>query len=69
MILKSQIWETWISYNRSHPLLIKVCEQLGEKANGRFADLKIVEIPDGIEYEIDEYDGLESIHEKHQSWS
>ena len=43
-------------------------ETLGEKANTRFSDLKIVEIPDGVDYEIDEYDGIESIHEKHRSW-
>ena len=29
---------------------------------------KIIEIPDDIEWEIDNYDGIESIHEKHRSW-
>lgn len=49
--------------------LIKVIESLGsEKASGRFAKLKIVEIPDGVDYQIDEYDGLETIHEKHREW-
>jgi hypothetical protein len=37
-------------------------------ASGRHAQLVIVEIPDDIEWEIDEYDGVESIHEKHRSW-
>lgn len=54
--------------DRSDPILIQVVEQLGEKANGKYSSLKIVEIPDGVEYEIDEYDGSESIHEKHRSW-
>jgi len=62
-------WETWIDDNRTHPLLIRVVKELKKKANGRCAELKIVEIPDGVEYEIDEYDGLESIHEKHRSWN
>lgn len=54
--------------DRSNPNLVKVVEELGEKANGRYADLIVVEIPDGIEYEIDEYDGQETIREKHRSW-
>lgn len=55
--------------DRSNSLLIQVVEELGDEANGDYAKLKIVEIPDGTEYEIDEYDGMESIEEKHRSWS
>jgi hypothetical protein len=54
--------------DRADANLIQVIEELGVKAAGGFADLKIVEIPDGTNYEIDEYDGMESIHEVHQSW-
>jgi len=53
---------------RTCPLLVRVVEEMGEKANGRFAKLEIIEIPDDIKFEIDEYDGFESIHEKHRSW-
>ena len=53
---------------RDDPDLIKVIEKLGKKANNQFSDLKIVEIPDGTEYIIDEYDGLEHIAEKHKTW-
>lgn len=55
--------------NRSDTDLIKTIEELGDTANGSCAELKIVQIPDGIEYEIDEYDGNESIHEAHRSWN
>jgi hypothetical protein len=55
-------------FKRDDPILIKVIEELGEKANGRFAELKIVEIPDNVDWEIDEYDGNETIDEVHKSW-
>ena len=48
--------------------LIEVVKKLGNKANGRCAELKIVEITDGVEWEISEYDGLETVEEKHRSW-
>lgn len=53
---------------RDDPLLVQVVEELGDKASGTCAELRVVEIPDGIDYEIDEYDGLERIREKHRSW-
>jgi hypothetical protein len=53
---------------RNDPFLIKVIEELGDKANGKHCKLKIVEIPDGVDWEIDEYDGLEKISEKHRIW-
>ena len=40
-----------------------------EKANGNHADLKIVEIPANVEWQIDEYDGAEWVSEKHRTWS
>lgn len=60
--------ETGSALDRADPNLVKVVKELGKKANGKFADLKIVTIPDGVDFEIDKYDGLESIHEKHRSW-
>jgi hypothetical protein len=53
---------------RHDPKLIQVVEELGDKANGAHARLSIVTIPDGTDYEIDEYDGNEHIAEKHQTW-
>ena len=60
----------WRSENelRCHPDLIACIESLGSKANSRFADLKVVEIPDDVEWKIEEYDGLEHIAEKHRTW-
>lgn len=55
--------------DRSDPDLAAVVEELGDKASGPFAALHVVEIPDGVDYEVDEYDGVESIHEKHRRWA
>lgn len=54
---------------RNDPILIQVVEELGDEANGRCATLKIVEIPDGVQWEIEEYDGVEWIAEVHRTWS
>jgi hypothetical protein len=54
--------------SRSDPILVQVVEQLGKKANTSYSTLKIVEIPDGINWHIEEYDGMESVNEDHRSW-
>lgn len=46
---------------RHDPVLVRVVEELGERAFGPYSALRIVELPDGTEYRIDEYDGLESV--------
>lgn len=63
--------QTWYDRDvaRDDPVLIQVVEELGEKANNRFSELKIVEIPDDVEWEIAEYDGNEWVAEKHRTWS
>ncbi len=48
--------------------LIKVVEELGEDADGRFAELTIVEIPDDVEWDIYDYDGVEHVYDKHRVW-
>jgi hypothetical protein len=54
--------------DRADPDLVAVVEKLGDKANGWAADLKVVDIPDKVKYIIDDYDGVESIHEAHEIW-
>lgn len=57
------------SRDRANPLLVRVVEEMGsEAASGACAELKIVEVPDGVAWEISEYDGNETIHEQHRTW-
>lgn len=53
---------------RADPRLIEVIEKLGDKANGVHAEIRIAEVPDDIEWEFDEYDGIETVREKGRSW-
>lgn len=53
---------------RADPELVAAVEKLGVAANGDFADLRVVEIPDDVEWEIVESDGLEHVAEKHRKW-
>jgi len=52
---------------RDDPVLIQVIEQLGEKANTRYSSLKVIEIPDDVEWHIHEYDGMEHVAENHRT--
>lgn len=61
------------SYNnrekvRTDKLLVECVETLGENANGSCAELKVVKVPDGTNFVIEEYDGLEHIAESHRTW-
>ena len=55
---------------RAHPALIAAIEKVGVKAASGFsAELKIVEVPDGTNWEINEYDGLETVRQRSQEWN
>lgn len=54
--------------DREDKTLIEVVEELGEKSNSPFSSLVVVEIPDDLEYVIDDYDGIETLHQKVQEW-
>jgi hypothetical protein len=53
---------------RDDLILVSVVEDLGEMANGEFAQLEVIEIPDDIEWTISDYDGIETVEEAHRSW-
>ena len=55
--------------SRDDPVLVEVVEHLGSAANGDYADLKVVEIPEGVDWYVEDYDGVEHIAERHRTWS
>lgn len=61
---------TWDRSNRTDPKLIMLIEEKGSDwVSDRHANLKIVEIPDDVDWQIEEYDGMEWIAEVHRTWS
>lgn len=65
-------WGECMFYDRDLPrddvLLVQIVEEMGAAANGSAADLHVVEIPDGVAWEIAEYDGNEHVAERHRTW-
>lgn len=65
---------TWDEYGHADSIarddirLIAAVEELQEIANGLDAELKVVEIPDGVKWEIDASDGMEWVAEMHRIW-
>jgi len=53
---------------RAHPDIVAVVEELGDAVNGAMSKLKVVEIPDKIEWTIQEHGGKEWVAEKHRVW-
>ena len=54
---------------RANPQLAAVVEKLGvRRATADGLSLKIVEIPDDVEWAVYDFDGREEVHEVHRVW-
>jgi len=53
---------------RDDEKLVQVVEELRAAANGHAAELKVVEIPDGVQWVIDKAEGVEHVSEVHRTW-
>lgn len=53
---------------RDNPVLVRLVEEMGEDADGVYAALKVVEIPDEVNWCIENYDGMEWVAERHRTW-
>lgn len=64
--------DDWVSFDdsqRANVHLVRVVEELGAAAAGSsYSDLKIVDVPDDVEWTIEEYDGIEWVAEVHRTW-
>jgi len=54
--------------SRTDTRLVECVEKLAEKANGAHANLKVIDIPDDIKWNIETHDGREHIAEVHRKW-
>lgn len=55
---------------RSDAMVISLFEEFGsERSSGGYSRLKLIEIPDDVEYTVQQYDGIEWIAEVHRTWS
>lgn len=54
--------------SRDNPLLVECVETLGDEANGECATLAIIEIPEDVNWHIEDYDGIEWVAENHRTW-
>lgn len=50
------------------PHLVETFEALGAAANGRFSQLCLIDIPNDVNWQIEQYDGLEWVAEVHRTW-
>jgi hypothetical protein len=54
---------------RDSKILLQVIDELGvKKTSGPHAELKVIEVPEGVKWHIGEYDGMEWIAEDHRQW-
>ena len=63
-----EIYLEW-DLDRTDSDLISIVEKLGDKANSWASSLKIIEIPDDVEWYIEEHDGREWVAEQHRKWN
>ncbi len=66
---KSEVYICDSEIDRDDEDLVQVVEELGSaKASDMMANLEVVEIPDDVEWVIDNCNGMETVEEKHRSW-
>lgn len=61
------VWDSG-RIDRDDPILVDIVKELGEKADGSHASLKIVKVPANVKWEVHQRDGYEWIAERHRTW-
>jgi hypothetical protein len=67
------VWGFYSNFNerdvlRDDEVLVRIVEEMGEAADDECSKLKVVEIPDDVDWYIEEYDGSEWVAERHRTW-
>ena len=66
--LSEDVWfGRYLDY-RDDPILVEMVEQDAEGIVGDHAELAVIEIPDDVDWVIEEYDGIEWVAERHRTW-
>jgi hypothetical protein len=70
-VARDKNWYLDTDVVRDDPVLIRIIREVGlDNAGGTFAQLKIIEIPDDVlEWDIQDYDGVEWVAERHRTWN
>ena len=70
ILAMGRYWDGWtrMEEHRGDPLVVQCVEALGKDASSSLSELEVVNIPDGIQWRLDDYDGIESVEEQHRSW-
>ena len=65
-LLEFNIWDM----ERNDPALVQVVEESDDRVLDSWSDgLKVVEIPDDVQWYIEDYDGNEWVAEPHRTWA
>ena len=54
---------------RTDPVLVSMVLEDPDRYSGSFARLRVDEIPDDVDWQIENIDGIECVSEKHRKWS
>jgi hypothetical protein len=69
VILPPEVNRTLYLLLRDDPVLIRIFEQIGsERFSADYCTVKIIEIPDDVQWIICESNGYEWVAEKHRTW-
>ena len=66
--LSEDFWLGRLDDYRNDPILVAMVEADAEGVSGDHAELGIIEIPDDVDWVIEDYDGIEWVAEVHRTW-
>jgi len=66
--LSEDFWFGRLDDHRIDPILVAMVEEDAERVSGDHAELGIIEIPDDVDWVIENYDGIEWVAERHRTW-